>query len=92
MVMNRTNSRFWSVFHIEPFEKGNILARYVQLLDDRKLFLLIELTRGTFNIGSKRRSEAIPPDIAIRNDHMSVPVVSAIQPAMIGEIMVPIPK
>ncbi len=43
-------------------------------------------------MGSKRRSEAIPPNIAIRNDHMSVPVVSAIQPAMIGEIMVPIPR
>ena len=53
---------------------------------------LIELTEGTFDIGNKRRSEAIPPDMAIRNDHMSVPVISAIQPASMGDNMVPIPK
>jgi hypothetical protein len=37
MVINGTNPGLWSVFHIEAFGRGNILARYVQLLDAPKL-------------------------------------------------------
>jgi len=53
---------------------------------------LMERTGGTFNMGNKRSSEDIPPDMAIRNDHIKVPVISAIQPARMGDNMVPIPK
>jgi hypothetical protein len=89
----RNKSRVFDLFSIpNSFTRVASWQAMLSFLMIEGYLFSVELIWGTFNIGSKRRSEAIPPDIAIRNDHMSVPVVSATQPAMIGEIMVPIPR
>ena len=56
------------------------------------VILYNRLTGDVRHIGTRSRSDTMPPAAAKMNDQLSVPVVSAIQPAIIGDIIEPMPK